>query len=85
MTLTLPPVTHAQRRVLRALADLLTTNPAPSLSEWAAVAGENGQPLSMPSIMQHRAVLSAKQLIQNTPGKTRSTRVSDLGYTVLNR
>lgn len=80
MNLTL---TKAQARALGALERLLATNPAPSLDEWAQVAGADGQPITLAALMPHRAVLVALGLVAKKPGKTRSTYVTDLGRSYL--
>jgi hypothetical protein len=76
--------TPAQLRVLRALHRLLKKNPAPSLSEWATVAGEGGKAITTTAIVQHFAKLKALGLVTNTLGRTRSTRITPAGLKAIN-
>jgi DNA-binding MarR family transcriptional regulator len=76
-------LTPAQFRVLRALWRLMKTNPAPSLAELAAVSGEDGGPITTTSITQHVGHLKLKGMLTNTPGRTRSIRITPDGLSEL--
>lgn len=76
----LPTLTDAQDRVLQAFGRLLKQTSAPSLQEWADAAGIAYSPLHT-----HRQNLIDKRLLKRTPGRNRSTRLTDLGVEYLKR
>ena len=70
----LPDLTECQERALIGFAHLAKREPAPTIREWADHVG-----LAFVTTHGYRDQLMRMKLMDMTPGRTRSTRLTDYG------
>jgi predicted transcriptional regulator len=78
--MTITSITDTNYNALRVLIRLVDTHGAVSLEEWAQALD-----LSYGSVIQHKRALLRHDLVEDTKGRSRSTRPSALGRSYVHK